>query len=114
MSVNVIDRLHSVDVCKYEYRPLVLLLPGGDVIIEDLFAAHAVIHAGKGVRHVDLVKLHILALGENVTAHAEELGVNVLYKEIEIEIKKKLGRILYGDVSDYEIQIVHRGKYIEI
>ena len=114
MSVTVIDRLHSVDISENKYRLLVLSLIRDYVIVQYLLTSHAVIHAGKGIGHIDLLKFLIFADGENMTAHTEKLGIHILDEHAEIKIVKKLRLILNGYVSDDEVKIVHRSKYIEI
>ena len=49
-----------------------------------------------------------------MTAHAEQLGIHILDEHAEIEIEQQLGRILYCNITDDEIQIIHRSKYIKI
>ena len=49
-----------------------------------------------------------------MAAHAEQLGVHVLDYDTEIKIEEQLRRILNGNVTDDEIQIIHRRKYEEV
>ena len=49
-----------------------------------------------------------------MTAHAEELGVHVLYEPAQTEIEKKHRRILDGYITYNEVQVVKRSEYVEI
>ena len=78
MSVNIIDRLHSVDVSENKDRLLVVLFSRSDVIVKNLLASRTVIHAGKRISHVDLLKFFVNTVRKDMAAHTEKLGIHIL------------------------------------
>ena len=49
-----------------------------------------------------------------MTAHAEQLCIHVFDKRTELKVIEHLWFVLYRCITDDEIQIVHRCKYIQI